>query len=100
LSEQHSRIGAKNVDEIKSHAFFKGIEWDKLRVGKAVFAPELSSPLDTSHFEHFEEEEPVEEVEEEDDQEPEEIGDTPRPRAQSSPVSQKKKKLKRKILDS
>jgi len=99
LSDQNSRIGGKSVDEIKSHPFFKGIEWEKLRVGKGTFAPELSSPLDTSNFEHFDEEEPDEEVEDDDDELPEEpINDTPRPRAQSSPAGQQKKKIKKKDL--
>jgi len=81
LSDQNSRIG-KSVEEIKSHPFFKGIEWEKLRAGKAVFAPELTSPLDTSNFEHFDEDD----ADEEDDEVEEPVAGEPRPRAQSTPV--------------
>jgi len=95
LSDQNNRIGAKNIDEIKSHPFFKGIEWEKLRAGKGVFAPALKSPLDTSHFDHFDEDEEELEVAEDEDS-PEEI-ESPKTPGHNQP---KKKKLRRKIYDS
>jgi len=99
LSDQNNRIGSKNVDEIKSHPFFKGIEWEKLRVGKAIFAPELKSPIDTSHFDQFDEEEDEPDVLEEAEDSPEEI-ESPKIQQQSSSGqhNQQKKKIKKKDL--
>jgi len=45
LTDQHNRIGAKDVEEIKLHPFFKGIDWVNLRNGKGPFAPDLKSNL-------------------------------------------------------
>ncbi|TPX38876.1 hypothetical protein SeLEV6574_g07549 [Synchytrium endobioticum] len=38
------------VDQIKSHPFFKGIDWQNLRRTRAPFIPELKSITDTSYF--------------------------------------------------
>jgi protein-serine/threonine kinase len=38
------------VDKIKSHPFFRGVDWDKLRMQRAPFIPQLSSITDTSYF--------------------------------------------------
>ncbi|ADM10987.1 rho-associated coiled-coil containing protein kinase [Encephalitozoon intestinalis ATCC 50506] len=38
------------INEIKSHAFFKGIDWDRLKELKPPFVPEISGDSDTSHF--------------------------------------------------
>lgn len=52
--DQEERL---NVDEIKAHPFFKGIEWDKLRERKDVpILPKLKDKFDTSYFDNFEEE--------------------------------------------
>jgi serine/threonine kinase 38 len=42
-----------DYEGIKSHKFFKGIDWDNLRKLKAPFVPELSSEVDTSNFDKF-----------------------------------------------
>ncbi|ESL10245.1 protein kinase [Trypanosoma rangeli SC58] len=39
-----------DFNEIKAHAFFRGIEWEHLREIKAAFTPVLSNPLDTTYF--------------------------------------------------
>lgn len=39
-----------DFDQIKSHPFFDGIDWDHLRESRAVFEPRLSDPLDTRYF--------------------------------------------------
>jgi hypothetical protein len=42
------------VEEIKSHPFFRGVNWDTLREQTAYFIPTLKSPIDTSNFEEYE----------------------------------------------
>lgn len=39
LSEASVRIGSNGVEEIKSHPFFKGIDWDHLRNSVAPIIP-------------------------------------------------------------
>ncbi|KAG6732534.1 hypothetical protein I3842_01G182900 [Carya illinoinensis] len=55
LCNVDQRLGTKGADEIKSHSWFKGIEWDKLYQMKAAFIPEVNDELDTQNFEKFEE---------------------------------------------
>lgn len=42
------RIGGAN--EIKSHPFFRGVDWSSIREFNAPFVPKLSSITDTSYF--------------------------------------------------
>jgi len=35
------RIGVNDLNELKSHPFFKGIKWDQMRKMKAPFVPEV-----------------------------------------------------------
>ncbi|KAK0206587.1 kinase-like domain-containing protein [Desarmillaria ectypa] len=51
-----------NVDQIKQHSFFYGVDWDSLRHIDAPFVPHLRSITDTSYF-------PTDEI----DQAPEEL---------------------------
>ena len=44
------RLGASGAEEIKAHAFFEGIEWEKLRLTKASFVPRLRNFRDTKYF--------------------------------------------------
>lgn len=39
-----------DFSEIKTHAFFSGVDWDNLRESKAAFLPALSDMLDTKYF--------------------------------------------------
>ncbi|KAK8703898.1 hypothetical protein V6N13_047541 [Hibiscus sabdariffa] len=55
LCNVEQRLGTKGAHEIKSHPWFKGIEWDKLYQMKAAFIPEVNDELDTQNFEKFEE---------------------------------------------
>ncbi|TPX35875.1 hypothetical protein SmJEL517_g01676 [Synchytrium microbalum] len=47
LCDAESRL---TVDSIKSHPFFRGIDWQLLRRTRAPFIPELKSITDTSYF--------------------------------------------------
>lgn len=51
-----------NVEQIKQHPFFYGVDWDSLRQIDAPFVPHLRSITDTSYF-------PTDEI----DQAPEEL---------------------------
>ncbi|KAJ8472381.1 hypothetical protein ONZ45_g16672 [Pleurotus djamor] len=39
-----------NIDQIKKHPFFYGVEWDAIRAINAPFVPHLRSITDTSYF--------------------------------------------------
>jgi protein-serine/threonine kinase len=39
-----------NIEQIKKHAFFYGVEWDAIRRIDAPFVPHLRSITDTSYF--------------------------------------------------
>lgn len=55
LCNVNQRLGSKGADEIKAHAFFEGVEWDKLYQMEAAFIPEVNDELDTQNFEKFDE---------------------------------------------
>jgi len=61
VTDPKDRLGAHGVDEIKSHPFFAGIDWKKIREKKAPYIPELKNSFDTRNFDPFEEEETWEE---------------------------------------
>ncbi|GAB2294410.1 hypothetical protein Dimus_028618 [Dionaea muscipula] len=62
LCNVDQRLGTKNVDEIKDHPWFKGIEWDKLYQMDAAFIPAVNDELDTQNFEEYEESETQEQT--------------------------------------
>ncbi|KAJ4415908.1 Serine/threonine-protein kinase [Neurospora sp. IMI 360204] len=45
-----NRLGRGGAHEIKSHAFFRGVEFDSLRRIRAPFEPRLTSAIDTTYF--------------------------------------------------
>ena len=50
LTDAPHRIGTRSVQEIKSHPFFRGVDWENIRSSPAPIIPSLSGPNDTSHF--------------------------------------------------
>jgi len=55
-SDQKERIGLRGIEEIKSHAFFKGLDWEKLREMTPPIVPDLADQFDTRYFDNFEDE--------------------------------------------
>ena len=49
---------AKNVSELKTHPFFRGINWDNIKNIRAPNIPVVRSDIDTSNFDKIEETEP------------------------------------------
>ncbi|KAI6152172.1 RIM15, signal transduction response regulator [Pisolithus tinctorius] len=45
-----TRLGADGADEVKSHPFFEGIEWDKVTSAEAAFIPQVTDPESTDYF--------------------------------------------------
>ena len=43
-------MGKNGADEIKTHPFFEGIEFEGLRQQRALYIPKIKSPTDTSNF--------------------------------------------------
>ena len=59
INDPETRLGANGADEIKSHPFFKGIDWNHIKETlEPPFVPELKNNYDTKYFDEFEEDEP------------------------------------------
>ena len=57
ISDPNNRLGKNGSEEIKSHPFFKGIDWDNIRnTMKPPFIPDIENDYDTKYFETCEEE--------------------------------------------
>ncbi|KAF2072376.1 hypothetical protein CYY_006321 [Polysphondylium violaceum] len=46
-----SRLGYNGAQEVKSHPFFAGINWDTIRTQEPFFKPKIANLQDTSYFE-------------------------------------------------
>ncbi|KAI9294635.1 Mrck beta in complex with Tpca-1, partial [Neoconidiobolus thromboides FSU 785] len=62
ICDREVRLGKNGVEEIKSHPFFRGINWNSLRNQTPPFIPTLITPDDTSNFNGYEDEEDTHEV--------------------------------------
>ncbi|XP_076859944.1 serine/threonine-protein kinase 38 isoform X1 [Brachyhypopomus gauderio] len=51
--ESENRIGSAGVEEIKSNAFFEGVDYDHIRERPAAIPIEIKSIDDTSNFDEF-----------------------------------------------
>nr|XP_022315785.1 rho-associated protein kinase 1-like isoform X1 [Crassostrea virginica]XP_022315786.1 rho-associated protein kinase 1-like isoform X1 [Crassostrea virginica] len=56
LTDRTERLGRNGIEEIKTHQFFRNIDWtwETLRQAVPPVIPELSSDVDTSNFEDIE----------------------------------------------
>lgn len=45
-----NRLGRLGAQEIKNHAFFRGVDFESLRRIRAPFEPRLTSNIDTTYF--------------------------------------------------
>lgn len=50
ICNSENRLGRGGAHEIKSHTFFRGVEFDSLRRIRAPFEPRLTSNIDTTYF--------------------------------------------------
>ncbi|XDT46866.1 Serine/Threonine protein kinases active-site signature [Nakaseomyces glabratus] len=51
LTHSNQRLGRQGgADEIKSHPFFRGVDWNTIRQVEAPYIPKLSSIMDTRFF--------------------------------------------------
>lgn len=55
LCDHSVRLGVNGVEEIKSHKFFAGVDWENIGSSQAPVIPVLSSLTDTSNFEVYDE---------------------------------------------
>ena len=53
VNKSELRLGKNGSSEIKSHPFFKGINWLKIKEMKPPFIPELESEYDVKYFDEF-----------------------------------------------
>jgi serine/threonine-protein kinase RIM15 len=48
--DPNKRLGAQGAAEIKSHPFFEGLDWGRLRYLPAAFVPAATDAMDLSYF--------------------------------------------------
>ncbi|KDN48131.1 hypothetical protein RSAG8_03147, partial [Rhizoctonia solani AG-8 WAC10335] len=49
-TEITQRLGYNGAEEVKSHTWFTGIEWDKVTTTEAQFVPQVTDPESTDYF--------------------------------------------------
>jgi len=59
ICDAPNRLG---YDGLINHAFFRGVDWDKIRFTQPPIVPLITSDIDTRNFDDFEEEEEQQEV--------------------------------------
>lgn len=56
VKDEHKRLGARaGAADVKSHKFFKNVNWALLRNQKPPIIPHLNGPLDGAHFKSLKE---------------------------------------------
>ena len=58
ICDADTRLGRNGAEEIKAHAFFKGLDWDKLREMTPPYIPQITSEISNENFDQFDEEDP------------------------------------------
>lgn len=56
MCDVDNRLGSNGVAEIKSHPFFRGMDWEGLYKQTPPYQPTIKHELDTQNFEEFQEE--------------------------------------------
>ena len=54
INNPNIRLGVNGAEEIKSHPFFKDLNWENIHNLKAPFIPELKNDYDTHYFDNYE----------------------------------------------
>uniref|UniRef100_A0A803N1Z6 non-specific serine/threonine protein kinase n=1 Tax=Chenopodium quinoa TaxID=63459 RepID=A0A803N1Z6_CHEQI len=55
LCDVDHRLGTGGAEQIKAHAWFKDVEWDRLYEMEAAYKPQVNGELDTQNFMKFDE---------------------------------------------
>lgn len=50
ICNTENRLGRGGAHELKTHGFFRGVDFDSLRRIRAPFEPRLTSNIDTTYF--------------------------------------------------
>ena len=58
INNPNKRLGLNGAEEIKSHPFFRGLDWDNILNSKAPFIPEIKNEYDTHYFDSYDIKEP------------------------------------------
>ena len=58
INNSNKRLGLNGPEEIKSHPFFKDLNWDNITNLNAPFIPQLKNEYDTHYFDKYEIKEP------------------------------------------
>ena len=56
LCDADNRLGTHGSSEVKEHAFFRGVDWNRISQHRPPYNPRVDHDLDTQNFERFEEE--------------------------------------------
>lgn len=51
IMDPSQRLGANGAQEIKEHAYFKGIDWNEVWLSEGAFVPVVDDPASTEYFE-------------------------------------------------
>ena len=50
ICDADTRLGRNGAEEIKAHAFFKNLDWDKLRAMTPPYIPQITSEISNENF--------------------------------------------------
>ncbi len=55
MSDSETRLGRNGAEEVKSHPYFRGIDWDRVREMQAPNVPQVTSEISAENFDKFDE---------------------------------------------
>ena len=50
ILDPSQRLGSRGAEEVKTHPFFSGIDWDEITTTEAAFIPQVTDPESTDYF--------------------------------------------------